>query len=56
MPVDDACVRHLYEAKLRGGGPIEGWWECHRCGSLWTGAMMGEWWRPLSCSERNLET
>jgi hypothetical protein len=31
---------------------IEGGWECHHCGSLWSDMLMGIGWLPLSCPER----
>jgi hypothetical protein len=30
----------------------DGWWRCDFCGSLWTPTMMGAWWAPLSCPDR----
>jgi hypothetical protein len=40
--VTTECQRHQ----------IQGGWECHRCGSLWSDMLMGLGWFPLSCPER----
>jgi len=29
-----------------------GWWICHRCGSMWSDMVSELGWLPLSCSER----
>lgn len=39
---DRVCQRHS----------IEGGWECHYCGSLWSDMLMGLGWLPLSCPDR----
>jgi hypothetical protein len=30
----------------------DGWWTCHRCGSLWSDMLAGTGWLPLACPHR----
>lgn len=30
----------------------DGFWICHRCGSMWSDMLMGLGWLPLSCPSR----